>query len=263
MKYTSRGLRRRRNTDQWECTLSHKDPLTGKIVRSFHTIEAKTQRQAEKARDALIVELELKGGAADSTVTIREFMESYLDIRETGSSARTIPLTSHLFSYLAAMKSDSDRIAREFGLAQSDPYILGTQEPMSRPYNPTQLGKDFAAFCKMNNFECRFHDLRHTFATMMIAGGTDVRTVASYLGHASVSMTLNIYANVDPDAKKAAVSKVEDSFDLDFYDISPEEAWSRFNKKQAPVIAFTEEQLLAMLEEVRKKKNAGGVVACV
>ena len=79
------------------------------------------------------------------------------------------------------------------------------------------LGKDFAAFCKMNGFSCTFHDLRHTFATMMIGNGCDVRTVASYLGHASVSMTPDIYADVDPDAKAAAVSKVEDSFDLDGY----------------------------------------------
>ena len=67
----------------------------------------------------------------------------------------------------------------------------------------------------MNGFSCTFHDLRHTFATMMIAGGCDVRTVASYLGHASVSMTLDIYADVDPEAKRAAVSKVEESFDAE------------------------------------------------
>ena len=44
-------------------------------------------------------------------------------------------------------------------------------------------------------------------------------TVASYLGHASVTMTLDTYADVDPDAKRAAVSKVEESFDMDFGDL--------------------------------------------
>ena len=62
----------------------------------------------------------------------------------------------------------------------------------------------------MNGLSCTFHDLRHTFATMMIAGGCDVRTVAGYLGHASVSVTLGIYADVDLDAKRAAVDKVAD-----------------------------------------------------
>lgn len=54
-----------------------------------------------------------------------------------------------------------------------------------------------------------------TFATMMIAGGCDARTVASYLGYASVSMTLDTYADVDPEAKRAAVSKVAEAFDVD------------------------------------------------
>lgn len=89
------------------------------------------------------------------------------------------------------------------------------QEPGSRPYNLQLLGKEFAAFCKMNGFNCAFHDLRHTFATMMIASGTDVRTVASYLGHANVAMALNTYADIDLDAKRSAISKVENAFDVD------------------------------------------------
>ncbi len=54
-RYTSRSLRRRRNTDQWECSLSNTGPVTGEVVRTYHTLVAKTQRQEERARDALIV----------------------------------------------------------------------------------------------------------------------------------------------------------------------------------------------------------------
>ncbi|MBQ3328327.1 MAG: hypothetical protein IJG88_00035 [Eggerthellaceae bacterium] len=58
----------------------------------------------------------------------------------------------------------------------------------------------------MDGFGMAFHDLHHTFATMIIAGGNArfthyVRTMASYLGHANVAMTLNTYPEVDPDAK--------------------------------------------------------------
>ena len=130
------------------------------------------------------------------------------------------------------MRAESIRKIAAFGLS-GDPFVLGTQEPDSRSYNPTQIGKDFAAFCKMNGFRCTFHDLRHTFATMMIAAGTDVRTVASHLGHASISMTLNIYADVDPDAKKAVVSKVNDCFDVDMTAASPIEC-DLFGNEPAP-----------------------------
>ena len=153
------------------------------------------------------------------------------------------------------MRAESIRKIAAFGLS-GDPFVLGTQEPDSRSYNPTQIGKDFAAFCKMNGFRCTFHDLRHTFATMMIAAGTDVRTVASHLGHASISMTLNIYADVDPDAKKAVVSKVNDCFDVDMTAASSIEC-DLFGNEPAPQpqdLAFTVDQLEAMLAQARAQQ---------
>ena len=82
LTYTSRGLRRRRNSDRWEAVLSHADPVTGEVVRTFHTVEGKTRRQAERARDALILELERKGGAVGSSMSVREFMDQFLAYKE-------------------------------------------------------------------------------------------------------------------------------------------------------------------------------------
>ena len=42
----------------------------------------------------------------------------------------------------------------------------------------------------------RFHDLRHTFATMALQNGVDVKTVSSMLGHYSAGFTLDTYAHV-------------------------------------------------------------------
>ena len=420
LRYTSRSLRRRRNTDQWECSLSHTDPLTGETVRTYHTLVAKTQRQAERARDALIVDLELRGGAVGGGVTVRDFMGAFLSYKEksgtiepstvrsyraegrlictylgnvaladlsvpevnrwmarmtadgyapksvakpfrllkqalkwamsqdlvrknvceyckppkrvktpinaldraertrmlrlavaaeatsplglaielalttgmrrgevcalrwsdvgddgtvtvshalgngeggfylkepkTGSSARTIPLTAHTAAILKAKRADSRRVLAEMGVPAGDPFVLGTQEPESRPYNPTQLGKDFSAFCKMNGFRCTFHDLRHTFATMMIANGCDVRTMASYLSHASVSMTLDTYADVDPEAKRAAVGKVDESFDLDMSSPALWEPQAAQPAAGQEGLTFSVAQLEAMLAEARRRE---------
>ncbi len=49
-----------------------------------------------------------------------------------------------------------------------------------------------------------FYALRHTFATMLLQAGVDPKTVASLMGHTSVSMTLDVYACTDPKAKAAA-----------------------------------------------------------
>ena len=123
----------------------------------------------------------------DNSITVSHALGNgpggfYVKESKAGSSARTIPLTKHLDTTLSARRRDAERVAREMGVALGGPHTPGTQEERGRPYNPTQLGKDFAASCEMNGLSCTFHDLRHTFATMMIAGGCDVRTVAGYLG---------------------------------------------------------------------------------
>lgn len=78
--------------------------------------------------------------------------------------------------------------------------------------NPDYVGKKYMAMIEVlgiRGIEGRlltFHDLRHTYATLTIAQGADVVSVASQLGHADVSMTLNTYAGVLPQAKKQVAS---------------------------------------------------------
>ncbi len=50
----------------------------------------------------------------------------------------------------------------------------------------------------------RFHDLRHTCATMALQNGVDVKTVSSMLGHYSAGFTLDTYAHVTTSAKREA-----------------------------------------------------------
>ena len=54
-----------------------------------------------------------------------------------------------------------------------------------------------------------FHRLRHTSATLLIAGHEDAKTVSARLGHAETSTTLNIYAHSLPEADKTAAATIE------------------------------------------------------
>lgn len=82
-------------------------------------------------------------------------------------------------------------------------------------YHPDRLSKDWASLTKMlgtrgtEGRRVSFHDLRHTWATLALAHGMDVKTVSSNLGHANAAMTLNVYASADPDAKRRAAGIVE------------------------------------------------------
>ena len=50
----------------------------------------------------------------------------------------------------------------------------------------------------------RFHDLRHTFATLALQNGVDVKTVSGMLGHFSAGFTLDTYAHVTTASQRQA-----------------------------------------------------------
>ncbi len=54
----------------------------------------------------------------------------------------------------------------------------------------------------------RFHDLRHTFATMALQHGVDVKTLSGILGHFSAGFTLDTYAHVTTNMQQDAADKV-------------------------------------------------------
>ena len=55
---------------------------------------------------------------------------------------------------------------------------------------------------------CRFHDLRHTFATRLVLAGVDLATVMQLMGHASISTTMR-YAHPNPPHKREAVGRLD------------------------------------------------------
>jgi integrase len=55
----------------------------------------------------------------------------------------------------------------------------------------------------------RFHDLRHTCATLLLRQGVNPKYVQELLGHADISLTLNIYSHVLPDMGDAAAGAMD------------------------------------------------------
>ncbi len=88
-------------------------------------------------------------------------------------------------------------------------YVI-VHEDGRRP-RPDGLSRFFRRRIKAKGLEhIRFHDLRHTAASLMIYGGNDLKTVSETLGHSSISITADIYAHTIDDAQK----KLADSMNI-------------------------------------------------
>ena len=76
-------------------------------------------------------------------------------------------------------------------------------------YHPDSVVKLHQKILKDAGLEhIRFHDLRHTFATLTLQNGIDVKTVSSMLGHSSAGFTLATYTHATNKAQEQAAAKI-------------------------------------------------------
>jgi len=79
------------------------------------------------------------------------------------------------------------------------------------PINSSNLQHYFKQHLKKNNLpNIRFHDLRHTAATLLLSEGVHPKVVQELLGHSRINVTLDIYSHVMPDIQKEAAEKMND-----------------------------------------------------
>ena len=77
------------------------------------------------------------------------------------------------------------------------------------PVEVSNLTKAFQALLSRASVpKIRFHDLRHTAATFLLAQGVDPRTTMETLGHSQISLTLNTYSHVLPALRRDAADKM-------------------------------------------------------
>jgi len=75
------------------------------------------------------------------------------------------------------------------------------------------LGKQFARLLKDIGLpHMRFHDLRHSAATLLLSMGVPMKVVQELLGHSSFSTTANVYSHVLPTMQQEAMEKMDALF---------------------------------------------------
>ncbi len=101
-------------------------------------------------------------------------------------------------------------VLKEYKEQVFSPWVFPSRIKPEQPVDPGYVRKRLQvilerAGCK----QIRFHDLRHTFATMALEHGMDVKTLSAIIGHVSSGTTLNIYAHITDDMRRSAATKID------------------------------------------------------
>lgn len=139
--------------------------------------------------------------------------KSFSNEPKTASSRRIVPVSPQLAAALERRRADMARDLETAGITLkaeefSALYITGTVD--GRWSDPIQISRKWKTLSEAFGLvgtqgrAVTFHDLRHSFATRAIAAGADVKAVAAVLGHTNAAITLNVYADADPESKRRA-----------------------------------------------------------
>ncbi len=115
---------------------------------------------------------------------------------KTSHSRRRVSMTPKLALYLREYKQERERLYRELGTELTlDDLVFANVE--GKPLDPGVLTHNFARIAKKAEIEnVRFHDLRHTFASLMFLRGAKPKVISEALGHSSVAFTMDTYSHI-------------------------------------------------------------------
>lgn len=132
------------------------------------------------------------------------------DRAKTKSSLRSLPLVSNIRERLLALREQQKENRRACGNCYSkkyDGYVF--VDAMGNIFNPRSVTANFSKLLEQNGLRhIRFHDLRHSCASLMVMNGVSMKQVQERLGHSTFSTTADIYAHLDYKSKQGSAGVI-------------------------------------------------------
>ena len=126
------------------------------------------------------------------------------DTTKTKSSRRTLPLSEPMREMLIALKArqaENRRLCGNCYCPKDEGYICVND--LGYRIRPELLSRTFVRILDQNGMRhIRFHDLRHSSASLLLANHVPLKQIQEWLGHSDFSTTANIYSHLDAEAKK-------------------------------------------------------------
>ena len=153
------------------------------------------------------------------TMTIRHTVSKVTEVvakdkTKNASSRRSFPLTAEAEAIFRRAKELEQQNRAAFGREyQENSYIF--KWPDGHPYSPDYISHHFAKVLKKQGLpHIRFHELRHSCASMLLDMGFTLKDVQEWLGHSDIKMTANIYAHLDTARKSSIADSLAGKFGI-------------------------------------------------
>ena len=147
-----------------------------------------------------------------TVVKIYETVEK--DKAKSKSSYRSFPLLPEMRDLFLELKQEQRENKRLFGKCYiENDYVFCW--PDGHPVTPDYVSHRFGKILKNHNLpHIRFHELRHSCASLLINNGCGLKEVQEWLGHSDISTTANIYGHLETQRKQAMAQKLSNCINI-------------------------------------------------
>jgi len=155
-------------------------------------------------------DVDLDKGKLSIKQTLSHDGKFFISGAKTKASLRTIPLPEATIKRLITTQILIKEQKEKFGIIYEDhDLVVCTQH--GTPINPANVRRSFNRLIELANVpKIRFHDLRHTHATLLLSKGVPPKVVAERLGHSNIKITLDTYSHVLPTMQEDVIRKIDE-----------------------------------------------------
>src|SRR6516225_2169817 len=156
--------------------------------------------------------IDLDTGQLSVVASLEEVRGGVREKSPKNGKGRTVALPPLLIAELSRHRLQQAKWLLRFGVRLTEDHRICMREDGETVW-PGSVGRAFRTFLRRHGLrEIRFHDLRHSHATHMLASNVHPKVVQERLGHSSIGITLDTYSHVMPNMQADAAATIDATF---------------------------------------------------